>query len=122
MDETASRIQTLAGKRIRTIRELAGKTQEEVCEALGIDQSTYSKWEAGKRLPNLFAMISFARRFRVSLDFIFLGRQAGVHPGLADVLQLSHPDLLSGAPSDTDSGKDKALESYRAAIVLQDGG
>jgi transcriptional regulator with XRE-family HTH domain len=105
------------GRRLRAIRELADITQEKLCELLGVDQSTYSKWERGKRVPDVLVLTAFAARFRTTLDFIFTGSPVGTHPQLASLLRLVHSDLVQESPSRTEQDTDKALASYRAAIV-----
>lgn len=106
------------GMRLRTIRKSTNLPQTVVCQALGVDQSTWSKWEQGQRLPDLFTMIRFASRAKVSLDLIYRGVPTGVHHGLLQWLQIQIPDLLVPDPTGTDQDKDKALASYRTAINL----
>lgn len=108
--------QRLAGERIRVVRDLAGVTQEAICEVLAVDQSTWSKWEKGVRTPPISAMSAFATRFKVSLDFIYRGQPVGLHPDLLAVLRLSFSHLLSEVPGDMGPNKDKALDAYKAAI------
>ena len=119
---SASSTDTLeqVGRRLRVIRELAGVTQEALCEVLHVDQSTYSKWEKGKRLPDVLVLIKFAARFRTSLDFLFRGAPIGMHPELLHLLRLGHPGLVADIPTGMDQDRDMALSSYRAAIVLED--
>lgn len=118
----ASETQRQAGLRIRAIRALAGVTQEQICEVLGVDQSTWSKWERGERLPDLFVMSRFAARARTSLDLIYRGELSGTHPELRRLLLLRIPELLAPVRRDTDQDMDRAQASYRAAIdpVLSD--
>lgn len=107
------------GKRLRAIRDLAGVTQEALCELLGVDQSTYSKWEKGKRVPDVLVMTAFAARFKTSLDFLYRGAPIGMHPDLVHLLRTGYPSLVADMPTDMDQGRDMALSSYRAAILLE---
>lgn len=111
-----SETQRLIGRRLGAIRKLAGIRQTEISDLLGFDQSTWSKWESGKRTPNLFRVIQFAARAKVSLDFIYSGRLTTTHPALAKLLRVSVPELLAPEPNDTDPSTDTAIASYRNAI------
>jgi len=111
-----SEIQRLAGRRLRAVRELAGVKQEALCERLRIDQSTWSKYEQGKRTPGMPVMIEFAARFDVSLDFIFRGLPVGMHPELVKLMRLGHPDLLTRLNPNKSDDPDAALSTYRGAI------
>lgn len=42
------------GDKIRALREARGLSQNDLAEALGINQSTVSNWERGKIEPTLF--------------------------------------------------------------------
>ena len=43
----------IIGNKINQLRKLAGMTQEEVAEKLGVSRQTISKWEAGTTMPDL---------------------------------------------------------------------
>lgn len=103
------------GERLKFVRELADCSQEQVCEVIHVEQSTYSKWEKGKRVPNPLRVKEFCSRFRVSMDYIYNGRMGQTHPALA-VRLLERPDLLR-EPKSSQSDRDTALASYRAAIA-----
>lgn len=107
------------GQRLRAIRLVAGLKQEPLCELLGVDQSTYSKWERGKRVPDVRIMTIFARRLRTSLDFIFLGELGDMHPELTRMLNDDYPELMAGLHDRTAPDKDTARTLYRAAIGSQ---
>lgn len=116
-DQGASTIMEEAGARLRLIRELGDQTQVEVCDLLGVDQSTWSKWESGKRVPDPLAVIRFAGRFRVSLDFIYTGRPIGVHPALLQMVRARAPALVRELPTDSPVDMDRVRASYREAIA-----
>ncbi len=48
-------------------------TKKEVADALQIDQSTYGKYELGKREPDAATLLKLADLFEVSADYL-LGR------------------------------------------------
>ena len=56
--------------RIRDLREDRDLTQKEVAALLHCDQSLYSKYERGERLPPLDLAIRLADYYGVSLDYL----------------------------------------------------
>ena len=58
---------------IKHLRKNANMTQIQLSQLLETDQSTISKWELGKCLPDIQTLIKLADYFHVSLDFV-LGR------------------------------------------------
>ena len=67
-------------KEIRLIRE---KTQEEVADAVGCSVSAYSRYESGAREPSLDMLAALADYFDVSADYL-LGRKPIESAGLSD--------------------------------------
>lgn len=114
---SASEAQKIIGLRIRALRELANKTQQAICDVLGVDQSTWSKWESGKREPDMDVIIQFCMRFRVSLDLIYRGIPAESHEQIVELMRAYYPELLCVQPTSTSQDKDTVLASYRAAIA-----
>jgi transcriptional regulator with XRE-family HTH domain len=57
-------------ERLNALRRREGLSQRAVGEALGIAQSTYSDYEAGRRCPRLNALIKLAVFYHVSMDYI----------------------------------------------------
>ena len=63
----------VVAERLKELRKKADKSQQAIANYLGVDRSTYTYYENGKRLPmseNLFAL---AELYNVSIDYI-LGR------------------------------------------------
>ena len=60
--------------RLRQLREDHDKTQTEIAEYLGINQTVYSRYETGKRQPSIDIIIQLADLFGVTVDYL-LGRQ-----------------------------------------------
>ena len=57
-------------ERIRALREDRDLTQKEVAELLNVGQKTYSDYELGKiRIP-LDSVITLAKFYQVSMDYI----------------------------------------------------
>ena len=61
---------TLYYKRLRELREDSDKTQKIIALFLGIDQRVYSNYETGKRDIPIQFLISLARYYNVSVDYI----------------------------------------------------
>ena len=57
-------------QRLRDLREDADKKQEEVARYLGIAQTQYSRYERGEREIPLHHVISLAKLYNVSLDYL----------------------------------------------------
>lgn len=67
------------GKRIISLREKSGKSQEEISANLGITQQTLSRYEKGQRQASLDFVVRAAQYFNVSADYLL---------GLSDVKSL----------------------------------
>lgn len=89
-----SDVQREIGNRIRWARELVFPNRAEFARLEGIDTSTIAKIESGTRPPSVFNVIGFARRLRVSADYILLGSMQGVDSELAALLAHHHPELV----------------------------
>lgn len=56
--------------RLKDLREDADKTQTEIANLLHIKQNTYSQYENGHRQIPLEFLISLARYYHTSIDYI----------------------------------------------------
>ena len=63
----------MLGKRLEECRKELNMTKKEVAELLQIDQSTYGKYELGKREPDAEMLQKLADIFGTSVDYV-LGR------------------------------------------------
>ena len=62
--------------KLKTEREKAGYSQQQLAELTGIDDSLIAKIETGKRKPDVETIGLLAEFFGVSLDWLFgLGRR-----------------------------------------------
>lgn len=59
--------------RLEELRKKKGMTRKDVADHLEIDQSTYGKYELGKRAPDYEILDKLANLFNVSTDYL-LGR------------------------------------------------
>ena len=70
-------------KRIRELRKDAGKKQEEIGTALNFSRGMVSQYEHGRE-PDFSTLVSFARYFHVSADYL-LGLSHARTPAGADL-------------------------------------
>lgn len=61
----------MLGARIRELRKHKGLTQEQLAEALGIDQKHMSRIELGKSYPSLDRLVKIADALKVALPNLF---------------------------------------------------
>ena len=60
----------LVGKRIRQARELAGLTQEQLAERIGVSRTAVVRWESGETDPTIDHLIEMTTVLRVSADYL----------------------------------------------------
>ena len=57
-------------QRIKDLREDNDKSQAEIAEMLGMKQQQYARYESGKQEIPLHHLITLARYYNVSLDYL----------------------------------------------------
>ena len=57
-------------RRIKDLREDNDKYQKEIAELLGISQQYYSEYESGKRTIPIQHLITLAKYYNTSIDYI----------------------------------------------------
>ena len=57
-------------KRLRDLREDADKSQEEIAKVIGTSQSYYAQYENGKRAIPFDRMVTLAKYYNISLDYL----------------------------------------------------
>ena len=67
-------------KKLRELREQNDLTQSEIAQILQTRQEQYSKYELGRREIPVHHLITLARFYRVSVDYI-LGLEKKIKPG-----------------------------------------
>lgn len=72
------------GQRMRELRKRAGRSQEEVAEALGYGLSSVSAWERGSREPRLRALADVARLLGCTVGDFFPTPELGWDEPVAD--------------------------------------
>ena len=68
--------------RLRQLREGHDKTQKEIADYLGIEQTVYSRYETGRNDMKVFHIIALCECYGVSADCV-LGLPRGLPYGLS---------------------------------------
>ena len=68
--------------KLRQLREDHDKTQKEIADYLGIEQTVYSRYETGKNDMKPFQIIALCEYYKVSADYV-LGLPHGLPYGLS---------------------------------------
>lgn len=63
----------IIGDRLARTRKALELTQEQLADELGVSRGALGNWEQGTRLPDPAAMMRFANRYGVSMDWIYRG-------------------------------------------------
>ena len=58
------------GERLKDLRLEKNLSQDKLAKSVGLTHTAIGLWEQGKRSPNLDAVISLAKFFNVSLDYL----------------------------------------------------
>lgn len=61
------------GEKVKAVRTMAGLTQEQFAQRLGVTRQAVSNWENGRNLPDIEVVIAMSQTFGVSLDELILG-------------------------------------------------
>lgn len=62
------------GKRLKQLREAAGKTQEQLADLLHISVTHEGKLEKGGRTPSVDLLLQISDYFSVSVDYLLKGQ------------------------------------------------
>jgi len=60
-------------ERLKILRKRAGMTQQEIATKLGVDRSTYTKYETGQSEPTFETLQALSNMFDVNVDFLMGG-------------------------------------------------
>lgn len=69
----------MLGKQLKYLRDLKHLSQQEVCNALNIEQSTLANYENDKRIPKIDILIKLASYYDVSVDELLGLKKIGSH-------------------------------------------
>ena len=59
----------IMGKKLKEVREKNGLTMDEFGRLFGVGRVTVSRWEKGKKVPDLDMLIKVAENFHKPIDF-----------------------------------------------------
>ena len=79
------------GKRLKTLREQAGLTQQQLADRIWVSKSAISNYELLERNPSPEILIKLAKVFHVSTDYL-LGMDEERH--LLDISGLNDEDVI----------------------------
>ncbi|SOD62770.1 transcriptional regulator, XRE family with cupin sensor [Streptomyces zhaozhouensis] len=77
MDAETAKVLAAIGPRLRSIREVRGRSLANVAEASGLSLSVLSRVETGHRQPTLDVLIPLAREYRIALEAIIAAPATG---------------------------------------------
>ncbi len=63
-------MKSIFNERLKELREEKGITQSNLAGVFNVSKSTVSGWEVGRNQPNYDMLISIARYFDVSVDYL----------------------------------------------------
>lgn len=75
MNVTDFKSNFIFSKRLKSLRQESGFTQQEVADKIGINRGSYSNWENGKREPTLENVVKLAKLFKTTTDFLLGGNR-----------------------------------------------
>lgn len=73
----------ILAERLKSIRKLKSKTQQDVANFLNVSRANYGYYETGSQLPPIDKLVLIAEYFQVSLDYLIGNSEQQV----VDVLQ-----------------------------------
>ena len=66
---------THLAQQLKSLRTANNMSQDDLAEKLYISRQAISKWETGEATPDLDKLVQLADIFKVSLDFLVLGKE-----------------------------------------------
>lgn len=66
----------LVGKRISTLRQGNGLTQQQLAAMMNVSHQAVSKWEGGQALPDIQTMLELTRFFGITVEQLISGNEA----------------------------------------------
>lgn len=92
MDSIANKF----GNRLKTLRQKAGLSQDELGKMLGVSRGAISFYENGDRTPNIDFLMEVSSKFKVSLDYL-VGNHNSFKPASPGKIELLSSNLTSNA-------------------------
>jgi transcriptional regulator with XRE-family HTH domain len=75
------------GSRLRLLRQALGVPAGRLAAEFGVAAPRWSQWETGRHLADLRIMVRLARRYRVTLDYLFLGDESAMPLRLVEAMR-----------------------------------
>ena len=63
------------GKKLQTLRQSKGLTQEELADLLYVSRAAVSKWESGRGYPNIDSLKAISKLFSITIDNLLSGEE-----------------------------------------------
>jgi transcriptional regulator with XRE-family HTH domain len=63
------------GQRFKAARKQRGLSQEQIAVVMGVSRVSVSHYENGKNFPQIAELVRFCEEYKVSMDWLVLGRQ-----------------------------------------------
>ncbi len=97
---------------LKTLRTEAKMTQVTLAEALGVSKGAVAMWETGKRVPDSEMLVSIARLFGVSVDYLLLAEQTDGVPSNAGRVTKKRLPLLGNVACGEPRFAEQEVEMY----------
>lgn len=101
------------GEKLRKLRKEKGVNQTEVATKTGIDRTSYSKYETGRVLPPISAIIKLADYYNVSIDYL-----CNRSPFSSQSVRTEYEERLLSLFRKADQGSQKDVLDYISGIVV----
>ena len=78
---------TAIANRLTLLREALELSQAELCRAIDVQPNRWNQYETGERRITVAVATKLVDRYRVTLDYIYLGDPAGLPKRIVDRLE-----------------------------------
>lgn len=100
-------------ERLRQLRKGKGLTQQQMADTLGVDRTTYTKYENGASEPNIATLRQLAAIFGVTLDYLL-----GVTDEPTALAPIASFTALGDVPlSDLSEAEQEELANYAVYLL-----
>jgi len=109
------------GRRLMVARNCSRMAKDQAAALMGFkDPKMLDRYESGHRNPKPATVLEFARRYRVTMDFLYFGRPDGLTSAQVALLRSVAPDVITEWPTRKDQDMDTLLASYIPPIPRRD--
>lgn len=104
----------MIGERLKHLRKIKNKTQDEVAKELSMTRASYSHLENNRNEPDIQTMMKLAEYYEVSIDYLY-GRDVPSWASEEDVMDLedlldSNVNMAYGGESLTEAEKQRVKD------------